>query len=211
MKKLAIVLLLSIIILSVSIVSTRNNTQKSQSYPLDIKGTQEQGAGSYVTATSIEELSQLSDLIVIGHIESTDQEVNMARKIDNVKEPDPYNYIIGHVYSLTIDETLKGNQSSSVVYLVQPEGYLFELDPKDDEAKKQAHSRANYIEPKKGASYLIFLQTLLGFPDGYYAQAPHPGRFLILDDGNIQPESIWTESLIYFSDIDINEAKKEIQ
>ncbi len=95
------------------------STDATQTYST---GSQVFTSASYITATSVSELANISTLIVIGKAIKTGNVINMARDIDDISKPDPNLFGIGQIYELEVTRYLKGEQDAGnaiKIFIVQ--------------------------------------------------------------------------------------------
>jgi len=147
---------------------------------------------SYITANSIEDLTDAAELVVIGQVEITDEVVNMARNPDDFSA-DPNVFVVGQVYQLHVDQYLKGNGPETIM-LVQQEGIITSNSNMsvEDQSIERAKEQSEYVPMPSENKYIMFLEPLWGFPDkSYYAAPMQPWRFNISDAETAKPESPW--------------------
>lgn len=161
-------------------------------------------SASYITATSISELTNKSTIVVIGQAVSVGDVINLARDIDDISKPDPNLFGIGQVYEFEVTSYLKGEQDISgvnMIYIVQPEGMIILSDqkpPSKDDIEK-AQAKEEYVPIKVGSEYVLFLEPLKGFPELklHYTGVAHPWRFALVN-GCAFPDSPWQGASRYF-------------
>jgi len=144
-----------------------------------------------VAYTSIPELSNMSDIIIIGKIISAGNIINMARDVNTAK-PDPNYFGIGQTYKVEIESYLKGD-GDKIIEFVQYQGFIITglTNPPIDEIEK-VKSETDYIHLDKNQKLLMFLDKS---PYEYreYTRAPlfisvgHPSLFDITDPECVQP------------------------
>jgi hypothetical protein len=157
------------------------------------------GSGSFIIVTSIAELANRSKLIVIGHVTKTDDIVNMARNPDDPTKPDNEIFIVGQVYMVSVKQFLKGSEKAETIYVVQREGFLGPSVSKNDSEIEKAKAIEKYVPLSLDKRYLMFLEPMLGHPEGkYYVGVAQPWRFDVSDTKQVLPESPWEEAVRFF-------------
>lgn len=162
-------------------------------------------SASYITATSIPELTNKSTIVIIGKAVSKDDVINMARDVEDISKPDPDLFGIGQVYEFEVASTLKGEQEISGakrIYVVQSEGMIIlsSQNPPTEEDIEKAREKEKYISISVGNDYVLFLEPLVGFPDLklHYTGVAQPWRFNISDTTGVVPESPWEGASRFF-------------
>jgi len=146
---------------------------------------------SYITANSFSDLTKRVEMIVIGEVTTIGDHINIARDDKEPSTPSSTRYEIGQIYEFKVDEYLKG-EGSSILAIVQVEGFISQKDAKTSDAVENAKANFNYIPIEPGRKYLLFLSDLFGFPKGQYSIGPiQPWRFDLTDPEYVIPESPW--------------------
>jgi hypothetical protein len=140
---------------------------------------------------SIQELTRKSRLVVVGQLHGVEEIVNMARDVNDVTRDDLHIFIAGQVYEFQVARTLKGDKFDAVS-VVQPEAFIARNNatPVAKNEIDLARRSYSYVAPKGAVVYLLFLEPLMGFPQGkYYVGVAQPWRFSIDDACYVKPES----------------------
>jgi hypothetical protein len=210
--KMVIIIILPILITACNIIRTLNaekEPQVSTSTDVDKVSYIQESAIIYSTLT---ELVNQSDVIVIGEAINKRGIVNTARDPDNHAIPDPEYYRIGQIYKIEIESYLIGG-GPSLTYIIQNEGFipLGSSSPTEAEikiAKEQSSSAPLII----GRRYIMFLSyhdpeySYDEFPiDDFLFASGHPWRFEITDADCMQPEDGLPEVYNYFPAVPLNE------
>lgn len=161
-----------------------------------------------VVSTTIQELYERADVIVIGQPAATAEVINMARDIHDPSIPDISLFIIGQAYEIQVEEYLKG-AGPEIIYVVQNEGIIpNRADPNLDEIT-EARKTGNFVAMQMHRTYLFYLDAMLGAPeDTYFVGTSHPWRFSVEDRNRIVPETPWTEADKYFPAISLSDTMK---
>jgi hypothetical protein len=167
---------------------------------------------SAVVYTNFKEITDRSDVIIIGTSIAQKVIVNIARDPNDHTMPDPLYFSIGQIYEIQVDRYLKGDGTASI-YVIQNEGFmpLGSQEPTNDDidkAKKLSDSAPLVI----GRVYIMFLSyhdpeySYDDFPIKEFLFAKgHPWRFEITNTGCVQPEDGITDLYIYFPSTAVNE------
>lgn len=156
------------------------------------------GNESYITASSFAELSSKSQVVVSGQVVALDTIVNMARNPKDPSQPDPEVFIVGQVYSIDITQISKGNIKPGMFYVAQREGFVGAREEKSDAAIARAKKMGKYVPMSVGKAYLMFLEPMVGFPEGtYYVGVAQPWRFALVNDC-AYADSPWAGASAYF-------------
>ena len=160
---------------------------------------------SYITATSIQELTVKSTIVIVAKAGVKGGIINMARDVNDHSKPDPGLFGIGQIYSFEVIRYIKGDETVAGVkdiHIVQLEG-LFErtpqASPSADEIEKE-RAVYNYTSFKPGVEYILFPNPLQDYPDlkNYFTGiAPNPWKFVLIDNC-AYPESSWRGASDYF-------------
>ncbi|MDD5370615.1 MAG: hypothetical protein PHQ40_16155 [Anaerolineaceae bacterium] len=169
------------------------------------------GDALYITAPSIEQLTQNTSLIVIGEVTDIGLEFNIARDVNEISKPDQNVYVIGQAYQFSVDRYLKGD-GETIINIVQSEGILGEETPKTSEEKQKAREIFKHIEIKKNTKYLLFLDPLIGFPKGeYYIGNMQPWLFDLTNSLAVVPDSPWPGAKTAFPPTSLDQISKIVQ
>ncbi|HSQ26662.1 MAG TPA: hypothetical protein VLM80_06020 [Anaerolineales bacterium] len=172
-----------------------------QTFPSD---SQVFNSSSYITATSLWELTNKSSLVIIGKAVGTGNVFNLARDVDDVSRPDPNLFGIGQVYEFEISRYLKGEQDvngAERISVVQVEGMIIlsaQESPTLDDIE-YARSQYAFLPINPNSEYILFLEPLRDFPElsMHFTGVAHPWRF-VLANGCAYPESPWQDVNRYF-------------
>ncbi len=159
---------------------------------------------SYITTTSLKELTDKSTIIVFGKAIGVGDIINLARKVDDISKPDPSLFGIGQIYKFEITRYLKSEQGSSSpkrIYVVQFEGMInlsSQKPPAKDDIEK-ARTQENFAPIDLDSEYILFLEPLKGFPEleMHYIGIAHPWRFTLVN-GCAFPDTPWPGTSLYF-------------
>ena len=171
--------------------TVQNDIAASDEHALTTVG--HSGAAHLVTLGSVAELVERSTLIVIGTVEKTDRVINVARDVNDISKPDLGLLGLGQIYTVRVEQVVRGELSTDTIQLGQVEGFL--VKPQDDvvpspEDIALAREGYEYIPFTPEKRYLLFLEPLHGWPEeGHYAAIPHPNRFDISNPDQIRAES----------------------
>jgi hypothetical protein len=172
---------------------------------------------SYITVTSIQELTNKSTIVVIGKVVGTGDIINMAREVDDISKPDPNLFEIGQVYEFEVSRYLKGEQDvngAKNIYVVQVEGMVVlsshEMPAEEDIEK--ARTQEKYLPINLGSEYILFLEPLKGFSElkMHYTGVAQPWRFALLNDCAF-PDSPWQGANLYFHPQPINDFIERVE
>lgn len=174
-------------------------------------------SGSYITATSLWELTNKSTIVVIGKAVGIGDVINMARDVDDISKPDPNLFGIGQVYKFEISRYLKGEQEvngAKSIYVVQVEGMIIlsaqKLPTKEDIGKARAQEK--YLPINLDSEYILFLEPLKGFSElkMHYTGVAQPWRFALVNNCAF-PESPWQGANLYFHPQPINDFIERVE
>lgn len=159
--------------------------------------------GSIVIAQSIGELSTRSTIVVVGSVSGTAEIVNMARNVEDPMKPADELFILGRVYRVDVQSVLKGETSRELM-VVQSEGYYINGDKPIEEPISEAlieqSGKEGLHQPfDSGQRYLLFLEPLKGFAEGYFTGVAEPWRFNVTQEDKVVPESSWDDASRYFA------------
>jgi hypothetical protein len=199
-KEIIVLLIMGGLLVACQTIIPNNKTAKSTAtVQLSTNASQ-----TYITASSISELTNKSAIVIIGKVTKTDNIINMARDGNDLTKPDPNLFGIGQVYELNISEYLKSDPSASgasTIKVVQPQGKIVlpsQQPPSANDIEK-ARSSEKYIPLIVGNEYLLFLVPLKGFPekDLYFTGVAFPWQFQLANNC-AYPESPWEGASAYF-------------
>jgi hypothetical protein len=169
-------LLKIIVIFGLLIVTAACNAQLSEIKPRGVQGESipSKGSESFITANTYPELSKKSTLIVIGRVAEIEGIINMARDPNDPTKPDRQVYVVGQIYKVQVKQILKGIAKEGI-FIVQREGFLGSSVPKTESEIERSKANENYVPLVIDKDYLMFLEPMLGFPDGeYYVGVAQP-------------------------------------
>ncbi len=172
---------------------------------------------SYITATSLAELTNKSTLVVIGQAIRTGDVINMARDVDDISKADANLFGIGQVYEFEISRYLKGEQDvngAKSIYVVQVEGVIIltaQKPPTKDDIEK-ARTQEKYLPINLGSEYILFLEPVKGFSElkMHYTGVAQPWRFTLVNDCAF-PDSPWQDANLYFHPQPINDFIEQVE
>lgn len=174
-------------------------------------------SGSYITATSLQELTNKSTIVVVGKAVGTGDIINMAREVDDISKPDPNLFGIGQVYEFEISSYLKGEHEvdgAKIIYIVQVEGMIVLSTPEmpTKEEIEKARAQEKYLPIKLDSEYILFLEPLKGFSElkRHYTGVAHPWRFALVNNCAF-PDSPWQDANLYFHPQPINDFIEQIE
>lgn len=148
---------------------------------------------SYATASSIEELVDQAEFIVIGRVEKSDEIINTARNPLDPTQSDPNLFGIGQVYKVYVDQYLKGD-GSEFFSLIQNEGLITPEMPEAKQTIENARKQSDHIPLSSEKRYIFFLKYAWELTDtdqDYYVGILQPWRFEISGKNIARPESPW--------------------
>jgi len=154
--------------------------------------------GLLIVSTTIQELTNSSDIVVIGQITPTGNIINMARNVSDINQSSQTIFGAGKVYQVSVESYVKGQGTSSIL-IVQPESLMTNLTTLTPNAYERGKTAYNAIIPKINTRYLLFLRGLRGFPtQQYYVGVSHPWRFDLSDPSKVIPEDTWKDAVNVF-------------
>jgi hypothetical protein len=199
---IAVITLLLAVIIAVIITNANKDSQIIDvATPDTVAYVQE----SSVVYTTLSEIVDRSDVIVIARATAIKGIVNTARDPNDHTMPDPIYFSIGQIYVVRVDSYIKGD-GSKLIYVIQNEGFIpseSQVSTSDDieQAQKLSDSAPLII----GRQYIMFLSfhdpeySYDDFPINEFLFAKgHPWRFEITNTECVQPEDGITELYIYF-------------
>jgi hypothetical protein len=134
---------------------------------------------SSVLVPTYYELTQLSDIVVMGHVRAEVGVINTARYPADISRPDPRSFTIAVVYAIDVEEYLAGD-GPRTIYLARWEGSIDHgttPSPAEiDQARAAASANALYTSFDSHKTYLMFLRSIQVWED--YAIAE-------LEEGNL--------------------------
>jgi len=173
----------------------------------------EAGIGSvsagYRTVSSIKELADIADVIVIGRATATDETVNMARDENDLARPDPNVLVVGRSYEVRVSRYLKGN-GADVIYVLLREAFLGARAPKTEENIAQARRQFVQIPIDPEKQYVFFLAPRPEFGEAYFTGPTEPWRFDISDVTQVKPESPWHYASTVFPSPSLDEMIEQL-
>lgn len=142
----------------------------------------------YPVASTLDEMAEESEFIVIGRYTGLDSKWNMARNPENIMEEDSENYVEGWLYSFEVDDVLKGSLEKSGTILVNHkysqlvtaaesnavvdhEGNILKAATKENTLSFSIHDPM-FIEPELDSAYILFLSRDKDFGNYYAAVEP---------------------------------------
>lgn len=143
---------------------------------------------------SVGEITTKSDLIVIGRAIEQNEIINTARDPDDPLKPDPKYFSIGQIYTIQVDEYIKGNGPKSF-HILQHRGFFVPEDGKSPSADELENalkgSGVELLDPLK--SYIMFLRASDHSYEGYekeslYVGVAHPWLFDLADSKCVKLE-----------------------
>lgn len=187
MGKNRIAVILTFIFVSLVVGSCRTEGLTSVEPTLTPK-MMEKSQSSYVVFRNYKELSEASDVVLIGRPVKELEVINTARDPSDSSRPAPHDFVVGQVYEISVDDYLKGS-GPKTVYVIQYQGDITSmqsgqtLTPEEISAAKQEWGG---YALKIGQRYLLFLFRFKydygAYPmDITFGIQIHPGRFLLTD------------------------------
>lgn len=141
----------------------------------------------YPVASTLQQMIDSADYIVIGEYTEFNSTWNMARNPDNIKEEDPGNYVEGRLYDFTVEKTIKGSIDDSSILInhrysevvnttesnavVDSEGRILKAATKSRDLSFKVASPL-FIEPELDCKYILFLSKDANFGNYYAAIEP---------------------------------------
>lgn len=141
---------------------------------------------AFVSATSLDELVDKSEVVAIGTVERELGARNLARDVNDLTREDPRLQIVGQDYAIRVQSAFKGGVSGEVVVTLARARAAVGTTPRDDE---------DFLPLEVGQTYALFLRRL-PYEPAVLALAIEPSRFRI--DGTVSVESPWGEAEKYF-------------
>lgn len=157
---------------------------------------------SAVVYMTMDEITDKSDVIIIGEPTKKDGIFNTDRDTKDPSKPDPQYFGIGQVYEVEVGDYLKG-EGPNTIKIVEYQGHITQ-NPQEltENDIKQAMQRENIMPLSIGLRYIMFLRSFtdnyVDFPYQHYSGIGHPWRFEITDSNCVQPDDEITELSIYF-------------
>jgi hypothetical protein len=108
------------------------------------------------------ELTQLSDIVLIGHVRSEVGVINTARNHTDNSQPDPRFFTVAVVYAVEVEEYLVG-EGPRIIYLTQWEGSINHgttPSPAEIEQARVASENELYTSLDSSKRYLMFLRSI---------------------------------------------------
>jgi len=217
LSKYTIIGIISLMVLSSLLSGCRISPATKFDTQTLIPETQVFNSGSYITATSIRELTNRSKIVVVGKAVKTGNIINLAREIDDISKPDPNLFGIGQIYEFEVSRYLKSEKDVSQagrVNVVQFEGMLG-ISPQETLTMRdieKARSQERYIPITLGSEYILFLEPLIGFPEleMHYTGVAHPWRFALVS-GCAVPDSPWQGASLYYHPQPVEDFIKQVE
>jgi len=162
-----------------------------------------QGAVSYVTAKSLEELVNGASVVVVGRVTGKagkDKIFNQARSPIDPKQESTELFVVGQIYYIEVERYIKGS-GEHTIEVVQSEGAYYGSNiVTPEEIERVQATSTEYVPLKTGARYLMFLRPSEGVPEaaGTYHDFATPSRFILGDDGEARPETAWRDAAKVF-------------
>lgn len=157
---------------------------------------------SAVVYTTMKEITDKSDIIIIGQPTKKNGIINTDRDPNDPSKPDPQYFGIGQIYEVEVSNYLKGD-GVNTLYIVEYQGHAFQNPQELTENEiEQAMQRENIIPLSISKRYIMFLRSFtddyVDFPYQHYSGVGHPWRFEITDSDCVQPDDEITDLSIYF-------------
>ena len=124
------------------------------------------------------ELTQLSDIVVMGHVRAEVGVINTARNPSDNSQPDTRSFTVAVVYAIDVEEYLAGD-GPRTLYLARWEGSINHgttPSPAEIEQARAASENELYTSLDGNKTYLMFLRSIEVWEDYTLAE---------LDDGNL--------------------------
>lgn len=143
---------------------------------------------------SIKEITNKSDLILIGQVIEAKEILNTARDPADPTKPDAKYFSIGQVYTVQVEECLKGD-GPKTLHIIQHRGFLvLEGEKIPGAAELEKAQKESGVEPLDlHRKYLMFLRASAHVYQGYegeslYVGVAHPWLFIFADSNCVQVE-----------------------
>lgn len=148
--------------------------------------------GDFAPAKPLSEVVRASSLIVIGMVYPIDDVVNTQRAVDDPARPDPTGFGIGQIYTVTVQQTLKGAPPTHLK-IVQAEGVILaptECVTPDTIAAAKRLWATYYLPFQPDTRYLLLLRSVDLSPprDLYFMGSDVVWRWQIRADGMGAPD-----------------------
>lgn len=141
---------------------------------------------SFVSATTLRELTNASDIVLIGTVEGESGTRNLARNPKDLTKEDPNYIVVGQDYSVSVQTVLKGAAPQQVTITVARGRGNRARGVNDD---------ADFVPLRAPQLYALFLRRLPYEPT-ILALAIEPSRFRV--DTMVVAESPWPDVGRYF-------------
>lgn len=155
----------------------------------------------YEVAKNLEQLKEVSDIIVKGKYVEFIDTWNMSRDPIDIQKEDSEYYIEGKNYSFQIEEVLKGNpESDSIIVSIESATKnsidLRENDNDQPDIHYYMYNNPRFIEPDIGADYILFLDYNNSIENfDYYYRAIEPFAIKIENNETILQSNLITDKI----------------
>ena len=151
---------MSLILVSCGQVDTTGYVMNDDSDATVVETVDEES--SYVLVPTYYELTQLSDIVVIGHVRAEVGVINTARNHADNSQPDSRFFTVAAVYAIEVEKYLFG-EGPGTIYLAQWEGSVNHGTTPSPAEIEQARAASEYelytsLDVKK--TYLMFLHSI---------------------------------------------------
>ena len=135
---------------------------------------------SSVLIPTFYDLSQISDIVIIGQVLSDVGVINTARNPKDNSKPDPRFFTVASVYEVEVEEYLIG-EGPDIIYLVQWEGDIYHgktPSPEEIEQARLAAENKIYTSIRTNIEYLMFLRSIEVWEDFNIAELEQGNLFI---------------------------------
>jgi hypothetical protein len=149
------------------------------------------GDGSIAIGRTMRDLTNFSDLVVVGTVLQAGGTRNLARQVSDPTKEAKDIVVLGEDYDVRVETTVKGAPSSESLIVVS-------LAKWHGTPGETAGTDRDYVPFSAGTRYVLFLKRL-GDGTSAYGQGIEPFRFRI-EGSTARAESRWGEASKYFPD-----------
>ncbi|PAE15440.1 hypothetical protein CHH91_14085 [Virgibacillus sp. 7505] len=160
-------------------------------------------SNDFDSTSSLNDMVESSDLVVVGKYTNFDSTWNMARDPENPEEESTEDYVEGKLYDFKVEQTLKGDSQENIrinhLYsetykvemtsgdeVVSPEGILLK-EPSETTIHEVEKVDPLFIEPNIDDKYILFLNK--GEDTGNYFASIEPFSILFNEDNVAELQS----------------------
>jgi len=172
-----------------------------------------QYSSSYISAYTLKELVDRSEIIVIGKAAKSDETINMSRNPLDPSQPDSQTQSLGQVYTIHPQQYLKG-KGPKRLKLIQVEAVI-EIGlgtPVSPKTIERAKANYHYAAIDQNKEYMFFLQIVPGYPGApYFIGTAEPSIFDLSDPNAVKAVSPWEGAQEAFPNIQMDSFLKNVQ